>query len=76
MRENLSLQYSNRVLDAITSQNLTFDITKRKCGKNMIVRDSISSFAKYMCEVRNSNVISQHLEIGSCNFMTVISMPS
>ena len=28
MRENLSLQYSNRVLDAITSQNLTFDTTK------------------------------------------------
>ena len=33
IRENLSLQYSNRVLDAITSENLTFDIAKENAER-------------------------------------------
>ena len=33
IRENLSLQYSNRILDAITSENLTFDITKENAER-------------------------------------------
>ena len=36
MRENLSLQYSNRVLDAITSQNLTFDTTKEHAERILL----------------------------------------
>ena len=36
MRENLSLQYSNRVLDAITSQNLTFDATKENAERILL----------------------------------------
>ena len=36
MRENLSLQYSNRVLDAITSQNLTFDTTKENAERILL----------------------------------------